>query len=79
MVTSQHTAKRPKYLHFLKKTQKTLNKEFLKIRPVSNLHFVSKALEKVVALQLQNHLDGNTNKTILQSAYKNGHSLEKRF
>ena len=41
---------------FLKKS--SLEKEVFKTyRPVSNLNFISKILERVVAIQLQSHLD----------------------
>ena len=45
-------------------------------RPVSNLNFISKLLEKVVSVQLQNHLSRNNIVTPLQSAYKKRHSTE---
>ena len=44
-------------------------------RPVSNLSFISKILEKVVLIQLKNHLSGN-NLKIFQSAYRQNHSTE---
>jgi len=39
-------------------------------RPISNLTFLSKAIEKVVAFQLNNHLNKNNLNVTLQSAYK---------
>ena len=57
----------------LKKT--TPNPEILH-RPVSNLSFLSKILEKVVLRQLSNHLLTNNLFYSHQSAYRAGHSTE---
>ena len=45
-------------------------------RPVSNLPFLSKILEKVVLAQFDDHLERNCLKEIYQSAYKSQHSTE---
>ena len=45
-------------------------------RPVSNLMFLSKSCEKVVASQLNHHLRYNNLEELFQSAYKAGHSTE---
>ena len=45
-------------------------------RPVSNLPFVSKVLERVVASQLKAYMDYNDLHDPLQSAYKTAHSTE---
>ena len=45
-------------------------------RPVSNLPFVSKVLEKVVLSQLQEHLNDNNLFEVKQSACRKGHSVE---
>ena len=45
-------------------------------RPVSNLSFISKMLEKVVLIQLKNHLSGNNLLKTFQSAFKQNHSTE---
>ena len=45
-------------------------------RPVSNLPFFSKILEKVVLSQIDAHLVGNSLKEVYQSAYKAKHSTE---
>jgi hypothetical protein len=45
-------------------------------RPVSNLSFVSKVLEKVVAAQLTKYLNDNGLAEPYQSAYRHGHSTE---
>ena len=59
----------------LKKT--TLDKNELKnYRPVSNLSFISKILEKVVASRLLSHMESNSMSNNLQSAYKKFHSTE---
>ena len=39
-------------------------------RPVSDLYFISNILEKVVLIQLKNHLSGNNLLEIFQSAYR---------
>jgi hypothetical protein len=45
-------------------------------RPVSNLPFLSKVTERVVALRLQNHLNANKSNDLHQSAYRPHHSCE---
>lgn len=45
-------------------------------RPVSNLSFLSKIIEKIVAKRLNKHMADNGLHDILQSAYKPGHSTE---
>ena len=45
-------------------------------RPVSNLAFISKIIEKAVAAQLPSHLQGNELYEPRQSAYRTGHSTE---
>jgi hypothetical protein len=50
--------------------------ELKNYRPVSNLPFVSKILEKVVAKQLESHLDANRLHDDFQSAYRPRHSTE---
>ena len=58
------------------------NKETVKgkkttfFRPVSNLSFISKCVEKVVAAQTRVHVDDNNLSDLYQSAYKNHHSTE---
>ena len=55
----------------------TLDPEILKnYRPVSNLSFVSKVLERVVAQRLTSYMTDNNLHEYLQSAYKPGHSTE---
>ena len=55
----------------------TLDPEKLKnFRPVSNLHFISKVLEKVVMQRLEEHLNEHSLHVPLQSAYREGHSTE---
>ncbi len=49
---------------------------FKNFRPVSNLVFVSKICEKVVATQFKDHCLLNKLHSSLQSAYKEGHSTE---
>ena len=45
-------------------------------RPVSNLPYLSRILERAVADQLQAHLDTNGLHVKFQSAYRRGHSTE---
>ena len=45
-------------------------------RPVSNLSFVSKIIEKLVLSQLSDHLSANCLYNRFQSAYRPGHSAE---
>ena len=52
------------------------NELFKNYRPVSNLMFLSKSCEKIVASQLNKHLCDNNLQELFQSAYKNGHSTE---
>ena len=55
----------------------SLDKEVFKnYRPVSNLNFISKILERVVAVQLQTHLDEADLMTAFQLAYRKHHSTE---
>ena len=55
----------------------SLDKEVFKNdRPVSNLNFISKILESVVAIQLQTHLDEAGLMTAFQLAYRKHHSTE---
>ena len=55
----------------------SLDPECLKnYRPVSNLNFISKLIEKVVANQLINHLQQHDLLEPFQSAYKPSHSTE---
>ena len=55
----------------------SLDKEIFKnYRPVSNLNFISKILERVVAVQLQTHLDEAGLMTPFQSVYRKHHSTE---
>ena len=56
----------------------SLGKEIFKnYRPVSNLNFISKILERVVAVQLQTHLDEAGLMTAFQTAYRKHHSTER--
>lgn len=50
--------------------------DFKSFRPVSNLPFISKVIEKVVAAQLVNYINNNNLGESLQSAYKRHHSTE---
>ena len=49
---------------------------FKNYRPVSNLNYISKLLEKVVANQIKNYLSANNLHNSKQSAYREGHSTE---
>ena len=50
--------------------------ELKNYRPVTNLTFVSKILEKVVFQQILSHIDFNSLHAVFQSAYKKYHSTE---
>ena len=55
----------------------SLDQENLKnFRPVSNLTYVSKLVERVVAARLEKHMSDNGLHEVLQSAYKRFHSTE---
>ena len=55
----------------------TLPKENLSsYRPISNLSFISKVLEKVVASRLRSHIESDCMSNVSQSAYKQFHSTE---
>ena len=62
------------YMHVKKSG---LDKEQLKhYRPISNLPFLSKLLEKVVERRLEIHLRDHMLHDVFQSAYRTGHSTE---
>ena len=50
--------------------------EFKNYRPISNLLFISKLIERVVDIRLQEHLDANNLNISQQHGYKKGHSTE---
>jgi len=50
--------------------------EFCNYRPISNLRFISKIVEKVVASQLIDYITSNSLNDCFQSAYKKDHSTE---
>ena len=50
--------------------------ELKNYRPVSNLHFISKIIEKIVAQQLKEHVSIHSLHDPLQSTYKSSHSTE---
>ena len=55
----------------------TLDPEILKnYKPVSNLHYISKLIEKVVADQIDLHLKNNDMLDPYQSGYRKQHSTE---
>ena len=55
----------------------SLDQELMKnYRPVSNLPFISKVIEKAVAAQLKDHLKRNNMYESVQSAYREFHSTE---
>ena len=55
----------------------TLDPEIFKnYRPVSNLHYISKLIEKVVADQIELHLENNDMLDPYQSGYRKHHSTE---
>ena len=60
----------------LHKKQSLSPDEFKNFRPISNLSFLSKVIEKCVAKQLIAYLDANNLHVIYQSAYRKLHSTE---
>ena len=57
--------------------KKTLcRNEFKNYRPISNLSFLSKILEKIVAKRLNAHIEEQLLSNHVQSAYKRFHSTE---
>ena len=63
--------------HFPLIKKQCLDHEILKnYRPVANLSFISKIIEKAIATQIHDHLINNDIVDNFQSAYKAGHSCE---
>ena len=58
------------------KKQGMSTEEFSSFRPISNLKFIAKAIERVVANQLIDHLERNSLHETFQSAYKKHHSVK---
>ena len=57
--------------------KKSLDSENMRnYRPVSNLPYMSKILEKLVMSRLDQHFDEHNLREVLQSAYRAGHSTE---
>ena len=54
----------------------TSPEEFKNFRPISNLRFISKIIEKCVATQLIKYLEANCLGEVFQSAYKGFYSTE---
>jgi hypothetical protein len=52
------------------------NETFKHFRPVSNLAYISKLIERIVAVRLTNHMNENGLHEMLQSSYKNFFSTE---
>ena len=50
--------------------------ELKNFRPISNLPFISKIIEKLVLVQISHHLSANNLLNQFQSAYRPGHSAE---
>ena len=63
-------------LHPTLKNSASDYEEFSNFRPISNLKFISKMTEKVVALRLLYYLRSNGLEELYQSAYKQFHSCE---
>ena len=57
--------------------KESLDREvYSNVRPISNLKFISKMIEKAISYQLTNYLRDNDLEESLQSAYKIFHSTE---
>ena len=63
---------------FLKKSNLD-PQQFKNFRPVSNLSFVSKLVERALCDQLLEHVTNTGKHEDLQSAYRSGHSMESAF
>ena len=63
----------------LLKKQSLRSDEFKNFRPISNLGFLSKVVEKYVAKQLIDYLDANGLNVSYQSAYRKLDSIETAF
>ena len=50
--------------------------EYMNFRPISNLPFLSKVIEKVIAAQLTSYVEDNNLCELFQSAYRGNHSTE---
>ena len=70
-----HNSKRAILKPKLKKSNLEFE-EYSNFRPISNLKFLSKIIEKAVATQLMGHLINNNLEEPFQSAYKRCHSTE---
>ena len=66
-------------LHPLLKKQTLPYEEFSSFRPVSNLAFISKCVEKVVAAQTCQHVEDNNLNELYQSAYISTTALKRRW
>ena len=71
----QHAFKKALVTPLTKKKTLCLN-EFKNYRPISNLSFLSKILERVVAKRLNAHIEEQLLSNQVQSAYKRFHSTE---
>ena len=76
--TFHHKFKEASVRSLFKKTSLPKN-ELKNYRPVSNLSFISKTLEKVVANRLQTHIKNNHLSNLLQSAYTGNIILQSRL
>ena len=63
-------------LHPTLKNSATDYEEFSNFRPISNLKFISKMIERVVAIRLLDYFRCNGLEELYQSAYKQFHSCE---
>ena len=56
--------------------KKNLDVDFKNFRPISNLPFLSKALERIVIDQMSQHCESAALNEKMESAYRRGHSTE---
>ena len=71
----QHSLKQAIVTPIIKKTTLDWN-ELKNYRPVSNISFIGKVIEKAVISQFNEHMEKNDLNEVFQSAYKNKHSTE---
>ena len=69
-------ARSPVNLNPLLKRPNLDTNELKNYRPVSNMHFVAKVLEKLVMIRLEEYMETHSLHDPMQSAYKRAHSTD---
>ena len=77
MLKGQWNASRTPLIPLIKELDDVIDTDMLKnYRPVSNLVFISKLVERIVAIRLDKHMTSNNLNLSEQYGYKKGHSTE---